>query len=170
MNTAFTFTASADKAALKAAGGADLDETDRAIINALQGGFPVSDQPFAQVAQDLDIAEADLISRIDALLADGVLSRFGPLYHADRMGGELTLAALAVPEERFDEVTGLVNAHDEVAHNYERDDAWNMWFVIAADQPGRIAEVIAEIETETGLPVLDLPKVEEFFVGLRFEV
>ena len=170
MANSFNYTAQSSKGALKAAGGIDLDEADRAIINALQGGFPVCDNPYAQVATDLGLEEQDVIKRIEKLLADGVLSRFGPLYQAEQMGGELTLAAIAVPETRFDDVTDLVNAHDEVAHNYERDDDLNMWFVVATDQPGRIAEVIADIENETGLSVHNMPKLEEFFVGLRFEV
>jgi siroheme decarboxylase len=170
MANTFDYTAQSSKGALKAAGGIDLDDADRAIINALQGGFPVCDNPYGQVAADLDLEELDVIKRIQKLLADGVLSRFGPLFHAEQMGGELTLAAIAVPEDRFDDVTDLVNAHDEVAHNYERDDDLNMWFVVATDQPGRIAEVISDIESETGLAVHNMPKLEEFFVGLRFEV
>jgi DNA-binding Lrp family transcriptional regulator len=170
MAKTFSYTAQSSKSALKAAGGIDLDEADRAIINALQGDFPVCEHPYAQVASDLGLEERQVIGRIEKLLADGVLSRFGPLYHAEKMGGELTLAAIAVPEDRFDDVTDLVNAHEEVAHNYERDDDLNMWFVVATDQPGRIAEIISDIENETGLAVHNMPKLEEFFVGLRFEV
>ncbi|MBX6369938.1 MAG: Lrp/AsnC family transcriptional regulator, partial [Rhodospirillales bacterium] len=69
--------------------------------------------------------------------------------------------------ERFEEVAALVNAHPEVAHNYERDDALNMWFVVAAERPERVAEVLGEIARETGLEVLDLPKRTEFFLELR---
>jgi DNA-binding Lrp family transcriptional regulator len=146
-----------------------MDDLDRRIINNLQGGFPVSERPFLEAAQDLGIGERDLIDRLERLVEAGVLSRFGPMYHAERLGGGLTLAALAAPPERFDEVAALVNAHPEVAHNYERDHALNMWFVIAAERPEDIGRVLAEISAETGLVVHDMPKLEEFFVGLRFE-
>ncbi len=149
---------------------AGLDDTDRAIINSLQRGFPISENPYAEAAGDFGISEVELIARLQRFLDDGILSRFGPMYHAERLGGELTLAAMKVPEERFDEVTGQVNAHDEIAHNYARDDDFNMWFVVATDTPGRIVEVIAEIEAETGLSVHDMPKTDEYFVGLHFEV
>ena len=145
----------------------ELDALDRRILNALQGGFPVSPRPFAIVAAKLGLGEAELIARIDALLAAGTLSRFGPLYNAEALGGAVTLAAMAVPEARFDEVVELVNGFDEVAHNYRRDHAFNMWFVVACDAPDRIAEVLSEIEDKTGLPVLDLPKEEEFFLELK---
>lgn len=144
-----------------------MDATDRRIINALQGGFPLSVQPYAEVAASLGLHEAELIERLDSLLKRRVLSRFGPLYDAERLGGAVTLAAIAVPKERFDEVAETVNAFPEVAHNYARDHALNMWFVVASDDPGRIARVLSEIEAATGLPVLDLPKEEEFFLELK---
>lgn len=144
-----------------------MDAIDRRIINGLQGGLPLCERPYAEAARQLDLSENELIERLGKLLADGVLSRFGPMYHAERLGGALTLAAMAVPAERFDGVTEIVNAFPEVAHNYARDHALNMWFVVATDHPDRIAEVIDAIETETGLTVYNMPKIEEFFVGLR---
>jgi DNA-binding Lrp family transcriptional regulator len=144
-----------------------LDNTDRAILNALQGGFPIVARPFAAVADELGLDEATLIERVQTLLDRGVASRFGPLFNAEAMGGAFTLAALAVPEDRFADVAALVNAHPEVAHNYRRGHDFNMWFVVACEQPERIAEVLREIERETGLPVIDLPKEEEFFLELK---
>lgn len=144
-----------------------MDETDRAIVNALQGGFPISERPYAEAAEGLGLGEDELIDRIERLVATGALSRFGPLYNAERLGGAVTLAAIAVPEAEFERVTELVNAHPEVAHNYARQHALNMWFVVAAERPERLAEVLAAIGAETGLSVLDMPKLDEFFIGLR---
>lgn len=146
-----------------------IDATDRSVINELQGGFPVSERPFADAAADLGLAEADLMHRLERLLDQGVLSRFGPMYNADRMGGAFCLAALSVPEARFEEVVAKVNAHDEVAHNYERQHALNVWFVVATDRAERITEVLAEIKAETGLDVYAFPKLAEYFVGLRVD-
>ena len=143
------------------------DDRDRRIVNALQGGFPICERPFRVAAKKLGIGEDELIARIETMCADGRLSRFGPLFDAEKLGGAATLAALAVPEDRFDRVAAAVNAHPEVAHNYARDHALNMWFIVSAETPERIAKVIAAIERETGLEVLVLPKEREFFVGLR---
>ncbi|HSH43634.1 MAG TPA: Lrp/AsnC family transcriptional regulator [Arenicellales bacterium] len=146
-----------------------LDDIDRAIVNRLQEGIPVVDRPFEQVAGELDIGEDELMRRLQTLLDDGVLSRFGPMYHAERLGGAFCLAAMAVPEERFAEVTDAVNAFDEVAHNYRRDHELNMWFVLGTDDPERIGSVIGEIEAQTGLEVYDFPKLDEYYVRLRLE-
>ncbi len=147
-----------------------MDAVDRRIINGLQGGLPIAERPFAEAAAKLDLTEDVLIARLGRLLAAGHLCRFGPLYNAERLGGAVTLAAMAVPEAEFDGVAEAVNAHPEVAHNYARDHALNMWFVISTDRPQHIDEAIEAIEAETGLTVYEMPKLEEFSIGLRFEL
>lgn len=144
-----------------------MDDTDRAIINALQRGFPVTDSPYRGVAQRLGLEEADLIERLAKLLDAKVLTRFGPLFQAERMGGAYTLAAMSVPDTDFETVAALVNAHAEVAHNYRRDHRYNMWFVLATETEPEIEQAIARIERETGYKVLNLPKLREYFVGLE---
>ncbi len=146
------------------------DELDRRIINELQGGFPISERPFRDVAQRLDMDEQDLIGRIGLMLEEKLLSRFGPMFNADEMGGAFCLCAMSVPEKRFDEVAEIVNAYKEVAHNYQREHRFNMWFVLATEDPEAIHTVCARIERQTGLDVHPMPKLEEYFIGLRVEV
>lgn len=144
-----------------------LDALDRRIINALHGGFPLCDAPYAVVAGDLGIGEAELIRRLDRLLETRVLTRFGPLYNADRMGGANVLAAMRVPDVDFERVAGMVNAEPEIAHNYRREHALNLWFVGAADTADKVEAAFRRIEAATGLPVFRFPKEREFFVELR---
>ena len=146
-----------------------MDAVDRAIVNQLQGGFPVCDRPYAEAATKLGLTEDELMQRLDILLENGTLTRFGPMYHAERLGGALTLAAMKIPAADFERVAEIVNRFPEVAHNYAREHAFNMWFVLATEAPERIAEVIGEIEKATGYRVYNMPKLEEFYVGLRFE-
>jgi siroheme decarboxylase len=144
-----------------------MDAVDRRIIASLQGGFPLGHRPYAEAALELGMSEAELIDRIGRLLEAGVLSRFGPLFNVEAMGGTYVLAAMAVPEDVFEAVTAKVNAHVEVAHNYEREHLLNMWFVVAAETAARAAEVIDEIALETGLDVYAMPKLDEYFVELK---
>ena len=146
-----------------------MDAVDRAIVNQLQGGFPVCERPYAEAASTLGLTEDELMQRLDVLLENGTLTRFGPMYHAERLGGALTLAAMKVPAQDFERVTGIVNGFPEVAHNYAREHAFNMWFVLATEAPERIEQVIGEIEKAAGYRVYNMPKLEEFYVGLRFE-
>ena len=146
------------------------DPTDRTIINGLQGGFPITSRPFHDAGSALGLSEGELIEGVRHLIETGRLSRFGPLWNAEGLGGDVCLCAMAVPADRFDDVAAQVNTHAEVAHNYERTHELNMWFVVSAERQGRIAEVIAEIEAETGLTVYPMPKTREFYVGFRVEV
>jgi len=146
-----------------------MDEIDRRIINTLQEGFPICDAPYQQVALQLGLTEQALIDRLQALLENGTLSRFGPLYHAELMGGALTLAVVKAPPELFDEITTIINAFPEVAHNYARNHELNMWFVIATETPEQSQHTLMAIEKQTGLTVYNMPKIKEYFVGLKLE-
>lgn len=146
------------------------DPAERAIVNGLQGGFPLSPRPFRDAGATLGLSESETIDAIRRLVDRGDLSRFGPLWNVEPLGGAVCLCAMQVPQDRFDAVAACVNVHPEVAHNYERTHALNMWFVISAEKRAQVAEVIARIEVETGLAVYPMPKTKEFFVGFRMEV
>ncbi len=94
------------------------------------------------------------------------LTRFGPLFQIERAGGQFVLAAIA-PEAHSTPWTAQVNALPEVAHNYRREHALNMWFVVAAESPRRPTARWQRIEEATGLPVLAFPKEREYLVELR---
>lgn len=149
---------------------ASIAPLERDFINKYQGGFPVCKNPYSIVAKELGSEEEVLISAIDRLLKKGWLSRFGPLYDAKQMGGGLTLAAISVPDKQFEKVTDIVNAYDEVAHNYRRDHKLNMWFVVATESEQAVLKVLNNIELNTGLKVYNCPKIQEFFVGLKLHV
>jgi len=149
------------------AGSPPVDDTDRAIINALQGGFPLCEEPYREAAESLGLSEQELIARLERMLKDKVLTRFGPMFQVEHMGGAFVLAALAVPEARFEEVAEQVNALPEVAHNYRREHLLNMWFVLATETPEGIARAVARIEGDTGLQVHAFPKEKEYFVEMR---
>jgi DNA-binding Lrp family transcriptional regulator len=147
-----------------------MDEMDRRLVNRLQEGLPVSRRPFDDIADTLGLSVDALLERIQRLLDDKVLTRFGPMFNAENLGGALSLCALQVPRDRYDEVAQQVNAFPEVAHNYERKHLLNMWFVIATERVEQAAAVIAAIEQATACTVYDLPKQEEFYIGLKLAV
>jgi siroheme decarboxylase len=147
-----------------------LDNIDKQLINQLQGGFPICDKPYQQVADNLGITESDLLARIERLLADKFLTRFGPMYDIHKLGGAFSLCAMRVPEKKFKKITDIVNRYPEVAHNYKRNHEFNMWFVLATEAPQQIQESCDRISKETGISVYNMPKLKEFFVGLHFSV
>jgi len=147
-----------------------MDSVDARLVNCLQEGLPVCPRPFDDVAASLGLSVDKLLSRVQRLLDERVLTRFGPMFNAENLGGALSLCAMQVPQDRYDKIADLVNAFPEVAHNYERDHLLNMWFVIATERPEQAGTVLAEIEQVTGCRVYDMPKQEEFYVGLKLAV
>ncbi len=142
-----------------------LSPLGRAFVNRFQGGFPLAARPFQEAARDLGTDEQTLIGTVRALLDEGLLSRFGPLYDAERLGGRFTLAAMVVPERDFERVARMLDASPEVAHNYRRNHALNMWFVLATPTRDGLHAAIRRIQSETGLAVHDFPKLKEYHLG-----
>lgn len=150
--------------------GSTIDPVDALLLHRLHGDFPLSERPFDDVARELELSESEVLDRLGALLDRGMLTRFGPLYQHERAGGAFVLAAMQVPEARFDAVAAMVNELAEVAHNYRREHRFNMWFVIACACPDLADTTCRRIEQLTGLTVFAFPKEKEFFVELRLAV
>lgn len=146
-----------------------LNEIDRQLLDNYQHGFPLDPQPFATIAEQLGVDEDKVIERLSYLKRFGALSRVGAVLKPNRVGAS-TLAALAVPAERLEEVAALVSAYSEVNHNYERENRYNLWFVITADDRAAVDRVLAEIGDATGLQPLDLPMLEDYFIDLGFSL
>lgn len=147
-----------------------LDAIDRSLLNRMQADLPLVSAPFAAVAAELGLDEDEVLARLRTMQASGVISRVGPMYRVEGMGGGVTLMAMAVPPDRFAAVADTLNALPEVAHNYEREHVLNMWFVVAAETPDAVAATVARIEAATGLEVHTFPKEREYFLALRLSL
>jgi DNA-binding Lrp family transcriptional regulator len=84
--------------------------------------------------------------------------------------GASSLAAMAVPAERLDEVAAFVSAQPGVNHNYEREHRYNLWFVATGTTAAEVQRTLSAIEQATRLAVLRLPLVEEFHIDLGFDL
>ena len=144
-----------------------LDALDRRLLDDFQSGIPLAPRPFALMAEQLGVAEAEVIARLQRLTEAGAVSRVGPVFRPRQVGAS-TLAAMAVPPERLAEVATLVNGFPEVNHNYEREHDFNLWFVLTAPDQTRLERVLDEIGRRAGLPVLDLPMLAEYHIDLGF--
>ncbi len=147
----------------------NLNATRYRLLNGTQRGFPLEPRPFARLAAELDLGEAEVLGLVERLCAEGAVSRLGPVIAPNTLGAS-TLAAMAVPEERLEEVAAAVSARDEVNHNYEREHRVNLWFVVTAPDAAAVAAVLAGLESETGLAILDLPLEAAYHVDLGFDL
>jgi DNA-binding Lrp family transcriptional regulator len=139
------------------------------LINQFQKGFPLSAQPYQQLADELGYSEAEVLKAVNELDELDVLSRVGPVFDHKKAGAS-TLAALAVPTELLDDIAAIVNTFDAVNHNYARSHRYNLWFVVTASTPVTLHQVLADIEQLTGLPLLVLPMEASYHIDLSFNI
>jgi siroheme decarboxylase len=146
-----------------------LDAIDRQLLQDFQRDLPLVARPYAAMAERLGIGEDEVIARLDRLTSNGAVSRVGAVLRPHTVGAS-TLAAMAVPPERLDQIAELVSAYGEVNHNYQRDHRLNLWFVVAANSPQAVTDVLDDIARRTGLAVLDLPLEQDFHIDLGFDL
>lgn len=146
-----------------------LTDSEFSLLNDWQRGFPLVERPYAVLAAQLGGNEASVLRTLRRLGERGHISRIGAVFRPHVLGAS-TLAAVACPPERLDEVARAIDAFPEVNHNYEREHAFNLWFVVAAPTRERVTEVLLDIHRATGLKPLDLPMVADYHIDLGFSL
>ena len=139
------------------------------VIDAFQRDLPLVPRPYAAMGDRLGLDEDEVLAILRQLVEAGVVSRVGAVVAPHRAGWS-TLCAMQVPAELLAAVADFVSAFAEVNHNYEREHALNLWFVVVASSAWRVEQVVREIEYRTGLPVIDLPLEEAFRLDLGFRL
>ena len=152
----------------------NLDETDRIILQILQDDFPIVQEPWLEISKRLNISEGEVMLRLKRLIEAGAIVKIGPVFDGSRIGLKAaTLVAMRVPKNKVNEVARVINEYDNVSHNYEREDEYNVWFTLAASSNSELAMMLAEIKQKTGmkdLDVLDLPTVRRFKINVHFQL
>jgi len=143
------------------------DVIDHRLLNDFQRDFPLTARPYAAMAKALGLEEAEVLRRLRRLQAKGAISRVGAVVRPNSVGAS-TLAAMAVPAARLGAVADYVSSLDAVNHNYEREHALNLWFVVTAADEAALAETLAAIARETGLDVHDLRLEADYHIDLGF--
>jgi len=144
-----------------------MKDFERKLLDEFQRDLPLVAEPFAEMGEALGVDADTVMESLTRLTEDGTVSRVGAVIRPGAVG-ESTLCAMAVPLGRLEEIAALVSGFDAVNHNYEREHRLNLWFVVTgADREG-VDRVIAEIESRTGLEVLDLPMEESYRLDLGF--
>jgi len=148
------------------------DQPDLAILNALQDDLSLVSRPWKAIAEQLNITETEIISRMNRLKDAGIIRGISPVLESRHLGlHAATLVALRVPEDRVDEIAAIISSYPEVSHNFQRDHEYSVWFTIAAQNGEEIQRVLNEILDRTGIPAsdaLDLPTVKKIKIDVRF--
>ena len=148
-----------------------LDTIDKAILNRIQSDFPIDSRPYKSIARELGLTEQEVIQRVQALKHEGIIRRIGGNFVPHKVGFVSTLCAAKVPEDQIDAFAAVVNKYTGVTHNYQRENAFNIWFTFIASSREEIAENLARISKETGVTtILNLPATRVFKIRAQFDV
>lgn len=146
-----------------------LNDTEKRLLNDFQHGLPLEPRPYARLAEQLGCDEEAVLDLLRGLQARGLITRVGPVFHPRRIGAS-TLAAMAVPADRLEAVAAEVSAWPGVNHNYEREHHFNLWFVLTAPDEAALKAALAGIQRATGIEVMDLPMLDDYFIDLGFRL
>jgi len=149
-----------------------VDDIDRRIIKELQGNFPLEMNPYEVIADNLGMSVDQLWQRILALAESGVIRRMGFSIDSRKIGYSSTLAAVRVSQDRIDEASELISEYPQITHSYLREDDFNIWFTVIADDRDRVLVILEEIRDKLNLTeddVMDLPVEKLFKLDARFK-
>jgi DNA-binding Lrp family transcriptional regulator len=148
-----------------------LDTIDKTILNRIQSNFPIESRPYETIARELDLTEQQVLQRVQALKDKGIIRRIGGNFVPHKVGFVSTLCAAKVPEDRIDAFAAVVNKYTGVTHNYQRENAFNIWFTFIAPSREEIAQNLDRISRETGVTtILNLPATKVFKIKAQFDV
>ncbi len=105
-----------------------LDEVDRALIVATQGGLPLVARPYQAIGEQIGITGDEVVRRLQALLDAGIIRRIGAVPNHYAIGWTANgMTVWDVMDSRVDELGARVGALDFVTHCYRRPRALPDW-------------------------------------------
>lgn len=139
------------------------------LLNEFQHGFPLVAEPFADMATQIGVTVQSLLAQLRTFQQQHIISRVGPVFRPNTIGVS-TLAAMSVPEAGLEKVAAMISRYPQVNHNYEREHAYNLWFVLNDSDSASLEHTLACMSRQTGHPILSLPLVKAYHIDLGFDL
>ncbi len=146
-------------------------ERESMILDILQRGFPPVEEPFAYLAEKINISEEEFLEAILRFKSENIIRNISGIFSGEALGFFLSLVALKVPQNRVDEVGALISSHPGVSHNYVRNHEYNIWFTLADENEEAFYKSLSIIKKRTGIDdSIVLRKEKLFKIGVLFKV
>ena len=145
-----------------------IDEFDKKVISLIQGDLPVDPRPFAVLADQVGLTEAQFIARIKGLKERGIIRRFGAtLRHQEAGFNSNAMVAWVVPDHRIDEAGSVLAQFREVTHCYQRraqkDWPYNLYTMIHGSNRDQCFQIAARMSRSAGIDEYELLFSEKEF-------
>ena len=133
-----------------------IDDLDKRIIARLQGDIPLVSRPFAPMARELGISEAEVVERIRRMADEKVMRRFGATLRHQKSGFSVNvMVAWRVPEERVREVGDKLASFRQVTHCYQRDLCgdfpYNVYSMVHGKSAEEVQALVEKMSAAVGL-------------------
>ncbi|MFM8305209.1 MAG: AsnC family transcriptional regulator [Actinomycetota bacterium] len=149
----------------------DLDDLDRALLNALQWDFPVEARPYAALADRLGTTEDEVCARVAQVKELGVLRQLSAIFDTRALGYGSSLVAAKVDPDHIDAAAAVINEHPGVSHNYKRNHAYNLWYTLAVPPGASLDEHLDVLHRESGALVTRmLPTLQLYKIGVKLDM
>jgi len=149
-----------------------MDLIDRKLLNLIQSRFPLVDQPFHSLGRELEINEAEVLSRLEELKRQNVVRQISAIFDTRRLGYKTTLVAMAYAPDKLHQGALVINRHPGVSHNYAREGSYyNLWFTLAVAPDEDLASTVTRMAQETQAQSCRLmPTLRFFKIGVNFDM
>jgi len=150
-----------------------LDDTDKRLLNLMQGQFPIAPRPYQHVAAEAEISEQEAIERVRHLLAERIIRQVTPIFDTRALGYSSMLVAAKVDPDNPWRAANIINQHPGVSHNYLRNHEFNIWFTIATEPDSPLGleatlEVLARLAGADS--IRQLPTLKPFKIRMDLEM
>ncbi len=150
---------------------AEMDLTDRRLLNIIQTNFPLTEEPFGSLGEQLEISEAEAIERTGKLKKTNIVRQISAIFDTRRLGYKTTLVAMRFPPENLNKSARIISRHPGVSHNYGRTGQFNLWFTIAVPPYEDLAETVEDMAKRTGAEACRImPTLRFFKIGVNFDM
>ncbi len=133
-----------------------LTDAEKKVIVAIQDDIPVTEQPYADIAKNLGLVEAEVIDILKSLCDRGIIRRYGATLRHQKTGFTANaMGAWQVAEDRIEEVGEKMASFKEVSHCYRRDpqETWpyNLYTMIHANDEESCHETARRMAEAAGV-------------------
>jgi DNA-binding Lrp family transcriptional regulator len=150
-----------------------LDETDKKLLNLMQGSFALCEKPFAHVAGLAGLSEDEVMERVRYLLDKRIIREVTPIFDTRALGYSSMLVAAKVDADNPHRAAQFINSHPGVTHNYLRNHEFNLWFTIATEPDSQLGlqGTLEALAREAGAEsVRQLPTLKLFKIRMDLEM
>ena len=149
----------------------EMDQTDRKLLNMIQSSFPLVEEPFQRIGDDMGIPASEVMDRITASKEKNVVRQISAIFDTRKLGYKTVLVAMSLPHDRLDSGAKIINEHPGVSHNYGRNGPFNLWFTLAVPPNESLEETVEDMSKRTGAESYRLmPTIRFFKIGVNFDM